>query len=127
MHGVWPQVENFVINSLLHSHGDVTLDEVKSHIMHGDWILYIAPEDGFSACRGMAVVSLYNRINARVAYVVASGGRLLYDAETFAKFCELLKLHGATIMEANVRDSMLRLLSRRGAYKKSNAVAVNLS
>lgn len=125
IHSVWPSVEQYIHNSVKYANGDITLDEVKSNIVHGNWIMYVAL-DTAGKCHGVAVVSFFNRINARVAYVVASGGRLLYDADTFAKFCELLRLRGATAMEAEVRDSMLRLLARRGAYKKANAIAVAL-
>lgn len=117
IHFVWDNIENYIDRSAAECHGDVDTMEVKSKLLDGSWILYVAITDG--GINGACVVSFANRINHRAAFVVAIGGRLMVNKELFAQLCALLKEQGATIIEGAVRPSLARLYNRLGFIDKS--------
>ena len=64
------------------------------------------------------VVSIYNRINDRVAYIVAIAGAIV-KKDLFVQMIGCLKEQDITAIEGDVRPSVARLLNRLGFTNKS--------
>lgn len=122
---LWPQVEAFLAAGLKHADGDLTIDEIKVYILQGAWFLVVAVDEE-NQIHGAATINFFNRINDRVAFVTAIGGRGLFTPDIVSQFSDILRSHGATCIEGTVRDSLVRLLARISARKKSNTVKINL-
>lgn len=126
IHSVWPHVEYYIEKSIDHSQGNVELVELKHRLLIGEWVLYVVVHDLTNLVVGAVVVSYYNRINDRVAYVVAIGGEFITNESYFSQLREILKLSGATCIQGSVRESMSRLLGKLGFQRKSINVEFDL-
>lgn len=118
---VWPDVERYIESALGYSCGDYNTDEAKVMVTTGMWSLVVAvtPEN---TVQGAAIVSYFNRPNARVGFVVAIGGKLISNKDTMAQFESILRANGATFLEGAGRDSIVRLWARYGMEKKYTIV-----
>lgn len=118
IHNVWDEIEQYVINAVAVSFGNLEVPEVKSKMLSGEYttIVGLVPETNQVA--GVLVVQLYNRINDRVAYVVVNGGRGTTNKPSFENFCNLLRSMGATCIEGHTSDAVFRLYQRIGFEKK---------
>lgn len=125
VHSVFEHVMEYIDNALQYSHGDYTLDEARVYIANGDWQLMIAVDED-NTVHGCAVISYFNRPRARVAYVVAAGGKFITDKDVIQQFFGLLKMHGATCAEAATRNAMAKLLQRCGFAEKYRIVECEL-
>lgn len=117
IHAAWPQVESYIERSVAHSNGDVEVLEIKTNLLNGKWLLYVAITD--DKVVGASVVDFANRINDRVVLIVAIGGRLVVNPEMFASFCSALRAQGGTTIEGAVRPSLARLYHRIGFTDKA--------
>ena len=126
IHAVWPHIEYYIERSVSHSYGDVGLEEVKHRLLSGEWVLYVVIHDNSNMVVGAVVVTYYNRINDRVAYVAAIGGEFITNQGYFSQLCDVLKYSGATCIEGAVRESMSRLLSKLGFKRKSINIKFDL-
>ena len=120
----WPLVEGFIADALEFSKGDYTVDEVRTMVAMGQWMLLVAV-DG-ETIHGAATVHLFNRPSARIAFITAIGGKLISSADTFAQLKALLASFGATAIEGAARESIARLWSRYGFETKYQIVGVKL-
>ena len=125
VHTVFDCVAEYIDAALQFSHGDYTLDEARVYIANGDWQLMIAVDEN-NDIHGCVVVSYFNRPRARVAYVIAAGGRFITDKDVIEQFFGLLKMHGATCAEAATRNAMAKLLKRCGFAEKYRIVECEL-
>lgn len=116
VHRVWPDVEKFIGGALEYAGDDYTLEQVRANIARGEWLLVIASMDG--VLRGAAVVNIYNMPNYRVAFVVAIGGRLIGNQDSFEQLTAILKGFGADRIQGVGRDSIVRLWSRYGFQER---------
>jgi len=122
---VWPRVEKFIDSALDYSQGDYSAEHAKVYLTNGKWHLFVAIRN--EKIIGAAIVEFINRPNDRVAFVVAIGGRLISNSQSFFDFGELLKLYGATKLEGAARDSVARLWqSKFGFSEKYKIVEVSL-
>ena len=122
---VWPQVEGYIEQALGYSCGDYSAEEAKVMVTTGMWSLIVAvtPEN---TVQGAAIVSYFNRPNARVGFVVAIGGKLVSNKDTWAQFENILRANGATYLEGAGRDSIVRLWSRYGMEPKYTIIGKEL-
>ena len=122
---VWPQVEGYIEQALGYSSGDYSAEEAKVMVTMGSWSLVVAatPEN---AIQGAAIVSYFNRPNDRVGFVVAIGGKLVSNKDTWAQFEHILRANGATYLEGAGRDSIVRLWARYGMEKKYTIIGKEL-
>jgi hypothetical protein len=104
---VWPQVEGFIESALAHSDGDYTVDQARTLVTIGQWLLVVATEEG--AIKGAATISLFNRPSDRVAFVTAIGGKLISTPDTFNDLKVIAASFGATTIEGAARKSIARL------------------
>ena len=124
IHAVWPSVEGFVASALEHSCGDYTVESVKALLAAGQ-LLLIVGADG-TKIHGACVVQMFNRPHDRVAFVIAIGGKLISNNDSFGKLKQLLTSYGATCLEGAARESVARLWSRYGFEEKYRIVGVKL-
>lgn len=118
---IWPSVEGFIASALPHSNGDLALDEIKAYCVSGAWKLIVAVDEQ-NVVHGAVTVHFFNRINHRVAFITALGGKGILTPDIASQFSDILRSNGATCMEGSVRDSLVRLSARFGATKKSNNI-----
>ena len=122
---VWPHVEWFIENSLRYAQGDYTVEDARVYVTQGQWSLVIGIDDE-SKIQGALVVSYYNRPSARVAFVIAIGGKHIANSENWAQFEAIIKGNGATHLEGAARKSIVRLWSRFGMEPKYTIVGKEL-
>ena len=118
-------VEGYIQSALEHANGDYTAEQVKTYLTQGNWVLLVATDDE-NKIHGAAVVNFFNRPNDRVAFVVAIGGRLISNQDTFAQLKAYLVAMGATVLEGAARESIAKLWSRYGFSEKYRIVGVKL-
>ena len=121
----WPLVEKFIDESVAQSKGDFTTEQIKVYVTSGQWMLVVAVDDAGDVCGGMTI-NFFNRPDDRVAFVTATGGKLIISPETFDQLKAIAKTFGATCVEAAGRESMVRLLSRCGFEEKYRIVGAKL-
>ena len=119
----WPLIAPHIKAALEHTE-DYTLDEVRTLVATGQWLLLIAAEG--ETIHGAATVQLFNRPSQRVAFITAIGGRLVSSHATFDQLKRLLAAFGATHIEGAARESIARLWSRYGFEEKHRIVGVKL-
>jgi len=117
IHQTWHLVERFLEDGLKHAEDDYTIDQVKSFVAKGDWILLVAVDEN-NAVHGAMTINIYNAPNHRVAFVTSTGGRFIINKNTFKQLCNLVKGFGATKIRGVGRDSVVRLLSSVGMRKR---------
>lgn len=124
---VWPDVEKFIKAAIEQQEGeaDYTLDQVRTLVTAGQWLLVVASGDD-GVVRGAITVSFSNRPNHRVAFVTYIGGRLISNPGTFQQLVAILKRYGATSIEGAVNDSVARLWRRYGFKDKYKVVGVTI-
>lgn len=121
----WPLVAGFITGALEYSHGEYTPDQARLLLSNGVWSLYVAVDDD-GTLRGAGAVQFNNLPNDRVAFVVAIGGKLFTNQDTWQQFTELLKIRGATRVEGAARESIARLWKRYGFEEKYRILGVTL-
>jgi hypothetical protein len=124
VHAAWPKVERFITSALEYSNGEYTPEQAKVFVAQGQWALFVAV-DG-EEVKGAACVQFNNMPNDRVAFVVAIGGKLMTNADTWAQFTSILKANGATYVEGAARESIARLWTRYGFAEKYRIVGVRI-
>lgn len=125
VHAAWPKVERFIASALEYSQGEYTVDQAKVFVANGQWALFVAVDDN-QEIQGAACVQFNNMPNDRVAFVVAIGGKLMTNKDTWGQFTSLLKANGATYVEGAARESIARLWTRYGFETKYAIVGVRI-
>lgn len=124
----WPDAEPFIKSGLdMGQTGfeDYTIDQAKAMILQGYWSLVVGYDDS-GKIHGAAAVEMINRANDRVAFVIAIGGKLIANDETFSQLTQAMKAMGATTIEGAARESIARLWSRFGFKTKYAVVGVRI-
>ena len=124
---VWIQAEGFIKDAIEQQEGerDYTLDQVKTLVVNGHWLLLVASNEE-NEIKGAATVSFSNRPNHRVAFITYIGGRLITNPGTFQQMCAILKRYGATCIEGAVNEAVARLWRRYGFTEKYLIVGVTI-
>ncbi len=127
IHQVWPMVQGFV-QEALDKGGEFpdwadgyNIHHVQGFVTNGQWILLVAvDEDG--KIHGAMTISFLNYPLHRVAFVTTTGGKFIANPELLEQLKALVKIHGATKIQAFCRESMVRLLSRAGFESRNTLV-----
>jgi hypothetical protein len=124
---VWPKVVKFIDAAIVQQEGehDYTLDQVRTLLATGQWMLVVAATDE-GEIKGAATVNFSNRPNHRVAFITYIGGRLISNPDTFQQLCVILKNFGVTSIEGAVNDAVARLWQRFGFKDKYRIVGVTI-
>lgn len=125
LHQHWEEIAKYLQPALdLGGVEEFTLEQMKVYIVNGSWTLLVVEEDG-KIC-GAVVVAFSNYPNARIAFVVAIGGKFISSRETSDKFKALLKGMGVTKIQGCARESVARLWRRIGFSDKKIFVEYKL-
>jgi hypothetical protein len=89
------------------------LSHVQGFVTSGQWLLLVAVDEE-KVIHGAMTLSFLNYPLHRVAFVTTTGGKFIANPELLDQLKALVKLHGATKIQAFCRESMVRLLSRAG-------------
>jgi hypothetical protein len=126
---VWPMVEGY-IQEALDKGGDFpnwadgyNLSHVQSFVTSGQWLLLVAIDEE-NAIHGAMTVSFINYPLHRVAFVTTTGGKFIANPELLEQLKALVKLRGATKIQAFCRESMVRLLARANFEPRNTLVEV---
>jgi hypothetical protein len=106
----WASISPFLASVLKSATDDFTLDQMKVYLTNGQW-LTLGIFDG-DVLKGVITISFTNMPNDRVAWVTAIGGKNITNLDTFSQLKAILKAHGATKIQAGVRESVARLWRR---------------
>jgi hypothetical protein len=120
----WPDVEKHIASALEQAQGYYTVDQVKSLVTQGQWILLVAADE--NGIHGAATVNFYNRPNDRVAFITTTGGRFVINRDTFQQLKNYAISMGATTIESCARESVARLLRGCGFEEKHRIVGVKI-
>ena len=101
------------------------IHHVQAFISNGSWLLVIAIDEK-GVVQGAATISFMNYPMSRVAVITLTGGRLVTGDEEFEQLAALLRHYGATKVQAYCRESMVRMLKRRGFEPRSTLVEAQL-
>ena len=125
VHAAWPKVEQFICSALEYSQGEYTVEQAKVYVANGQWVLFVVLNNEGEII-GAICVQFNNMPNDRVAFVVAIGGKLISNQDTWEQFTSLLKANGATYVEGAARESIARLWTRYGFEEKYRVVGVRI-
>jgi hypothetical protein len=125
VNNVWPSVEPFFIEAAKHG-DDYSVEQLKVFATQGNWLLLVMVEEENKVC-GAMLVNFFNRPNARIAFVMAIGGKLISTNELFEQFKNIVAARGATEIEGAARESVARLWRQNfGFVEKHRIVGVKL-
>jgi hypothetical protein len=124
-HQTWPLVEGFLAEALKWSEDDYTAEQAKTYLALGQWMLIVAVDEE-NTIHGAAAVNFNNMPNDRIAFIVAIGGKLISNQDTYAQFTALLKAHGATKIQGAARESIARLWTRYGFKERYRIVEAKI-
>jgi len=126
---VWPMVEGYIQESM-NKGGDFpewakgyNLSHVQAFVTSGQWLLLVAVDEE-RVIHGAMTISFLNYPLHRVAFVTSTGGKFIANPELLEQLKDLVKVHGATKIQAFCRESMVRLLSRAGFEPRNTLVEV---
>lgn len=121
---VWPKVKKFLEPAMAYSNGEFNLDQAQVYVNEGIWSLIVVVNE--TDIQGAVLVKFFNYANERVAFVMAIGGRLISNHDTFEQLKQICKLKGATIIEGAARESVARMWRKYGFAEKYRIVGVKL-
>jgi len=124
-HQTWPLVEHFLTDALKWGEDDYTVEQAKTYLARGDWLLLVAVDEE-NKIHGATAVNFNNMPNDRVAFVVAIGGKLISSKDTYEQFTALLKGYGATKIQGAARESIARLWTRYGFKERYRIVEAKI-
>jgi hypothetical protein len=125
VHQTWPLVEGYLAEALKWGEDDYTAEQAKTYLAKGDWLLVVAVDEE-KAIKGAAAINFFNMPNDRVAFVIAIGGKLISNQDTYKQFSELLKSYGATKIQGAAREAIARLWTRYGFKERYRIVEARL-
>lgn len=127
VHQVWPLVEPLIKQGIERRDrpGDYSLEEMRTMVAMGHWMMIVSSEDD-DRITGVALVNYINRPSSRVAFITFVSGKGLANNKMYGMLANVLKMFGATTMEAAVVGSRERLWRRLGLVEKYRIVETKL-
>jgi len=120
----WSGVREHIEKAQPYSHGEWTMEQLKSDIFTGR-VELISVLDG-DACAGAVAYVMQNRRNSRCAFVVAIGGAALASRNNFEQLRTIFRAEGATEIEGAGRPAIVRLWSQFGFEPKYQVFGVQI-
>ena len=117
---VWSKVEPFLKEAAKHG-DDYTVDQIRVFATQGAWLLIVVVNEQNNIC-GALIVNFFNRPNARVAFIMAIGGKLISTPDTFEQLKAILVSRGATEIEGAARKSVARLWRQSFGFKEKHMI-----
>ena len=128
-HQTWPMVKPFIEDALTKGNdypdwaAAYNVDHIQQYVTSGQWVLLVAIDEEMKI-HGAATVSFINYPLHRVAYITAIGGKLISNQDTFEQLKLVLKSYGATKIQGNGRESIVRLWKRYNFEPRNTLVEV---
>ena len=110
----WPLVERYINDALtVDTLGEscMSVEHLRVKAVSGQSLLCVAVDEN-NKIHGALLVSFRNEPLHRVACVVAIGGRHVSNHDTMAQLKAILKMNGATLIQAHCRPAIARLWRR---------------
>ena len=120
----WAGVCGHIEKAQPYSHGEWTMEQIKSDI-HTGRVELISVLDG-EDCVGAVAYVMQNRRNSRCAFVVAIGGAALASQGNYDQLRSIFKSEGATEIEGAGRPAIVRLWSQFGFEPKHQIFGVQI-
>jgi len=89
----------------------------------GQWTLFVAVDEE-NKIHGAMTISYINYPLHRVAFVTTTGGKFIANPDLLEQLKALVKINGATKIQAYCRESMVRLLARANFEPRNTLVEV---
>ena len=124
-HQLWGQIEGYFRTALDYAPEDYTLEQIKTFVVTGQWLLIVAVDEQ-NNIHGAMTLSFVTRPNDRVAFVTGVGGKFIINENTYSQLVTLVKGFGATYIEAAGRKSIVRMLRRYGLKEKYTIVGARI-
>ena len=124
-HQTWPLVEKFLSDALKWGEDDYTVEQARAYLAKGDWLLLVAVDEE-NNIHGAAAINFINMPNDRIAFVVAIGGKLISNKDTYEQMTALFKSYGATKIQGAARESIARLWTRYGFKERYRIVEAKI-
>ena len=124
-HQTWPLVDKFLADALKWGEDDYTVEQARAYLAKGDWLLLVAVDEE-NNIHGAAAVNFINMPNDRVAFIVAIGGKLISNKDTYEQMTALFKSYGATKIQGAARESIARLWTRYGFKERYRIVEAKI-
>lgn len=120
VHQVWPDVVDFIKASTDTGVGDCTPDQYLLLLSQGVQQLLVAVEN--DDIIGAMIVEVISVPNARVANIVALGGKGVVSSEVFGQVENWARANGATKFRAWAKDAQARLYRQRAGFTTARIV-----
>ena len=117
---VWPDVEWYIQNALMHSGGEYTAEQLKVLVVRKEQFLIIGVKE--DEIVGAATVQFIDYPNYRVAFITTIGGRLISTKDNFEQLCQWCKANGATKIQGAARESIERLWKKLFNFERRYAI-----
>ena len=124
VHQVWPMVEGYINDALvLGEAGEAlyNLHHIQAYVASGEWLLLVAVDEQ-NVIHGAMTISFSNYPLHRVACITTVGGKHILSEDMWEQLKNIVKLKGATMIQAYGRPSMVRLLKRRNLTARNTLV-----
>ena len=119
----WPLIEKYVEEAITLGDPGITLytiDHIRSYVTSGQWLLLVGVDEQ-NEIHGAMVISFQNYPFHRVATIAYLGGKGMSSPEIVEQLKVIVKMKGATVLQALARSSMVRL-SKRHKFKPRNTL-----
>ena len=116
-HQTWPLVEGLFAKANKYDTGDYTIDQIKSFLANGSWVLLVAIDEE-NTIHGAASVNFYNMPNYRVGFITAMAGKAIVNEDVYGQVCAFIKANGATRVQCAARESAARLYKQVGMQER---------
>lgn len=109
---VWDKVEKYLDKGLEFSGGEYNIHHIKQDLTLGKQTLLIIIDDEHNI-HGAFSIEIVNYPNERVAYTTTLGGKYILEDKLWGQYEDWLRNNGVTMIRANTRKSVARLLHRK--------------
>ena len=116
-HQTWGLVEDLFAKAAKQDSQDYTLDQIKSLLANGSWVLLVAIDEE-NTIHGAASVNFYNMPNYRVGFITAMAGKAIVNEDVYGQVCNFIKANGATRVQCAARESAARLYKQVGMQER---------
>jgi hypothetical protein len=116
-HQTWPLVEELFIKANKYDAGDYTIEQIKSFLASGSWLLLVATDEE-NVIHGVASISFYNMPNYRVGFITAMAGKAIVNEGVYKQVCAIVKANGANRVQCAARESAARLYKQVGMQER---------
>ena len=119
---VWPHAEKYIQDGLEYSRGEMNASQARYAITMNLAELFVCEDE--HGINGAVLVNFVNYPNYRVAHISSLGGKGVMH--NFDDLKALLKRAGASYVDAQCRDSVMRMTEKYNMKKICNVVRCEL-